>query len=58
MNTLTWILLALIVYLICVIVALAYFFKEYMRYVSENYDAIEPISMDETCDGESAYAER
>jgi TM2 domain-containing membrane protein YozV len=58
MNTLTWVLLALIVYLICVIVALAYFLKEYMRYVSENYDAIEPISMDETCDGESAYAER
>lgn len=58
MNTLTWILLALIVYLICVIVALAYFFKEYMCYVSENYEAIEPITIDEICDGESAYAER
>lgn len=58
MNTLTWILLALIAFLVCVIVALAYFFKEYMRYVSENYEAIEPITIDEICDGESAYAER
>lgn len=58
MNALTWVMLAIIVYLICVIVALVYFLKEYMRFVSENYAAIEPISMDETCDGESAYAER
>lgn len=58
MNTLTWVLLALIIYLICVIVVLLYFFKEYMRYVSENYAAIEPISIDEICDGESAHAER
>lgn len=58
MNTLTWVLLALIAFLVCVIVALAYFFKEYIRYVSENYEAIEPITIDEICDGESAYAER